>query len=204
MFVFPFKNPIKTYTMNTPGCITKLVMPRWYSKVEMGDYSYMNDEADVHSFRSPQTIKIGKYCSIGRCQFIVDGDHNTSYATTYPFKELGQSKTAQENKNLKGAPVIGNDVWICDGAIIYGGVTIGDGAVVAGNAVVTKPVPPYAVVAGNPARIVKHRFEDDMIEAFLDSRWWELPHETICKELAPLMDDPERFLKRLQTVRPEE
>ena len=186
--------------MNTPSRITKLVVPRWYSKIDLGDYSYMNDEAEIHSFRSSQTVKIGKYCSIGRCQFIIDGDHNTGYATTYPFKELSLSKGAPENKNIKGMPVVGNDVWICDGAIIYGGVTIGDGAIVAGHAVVTKPVPPYAVVAGNPARIVKHRFEDDMVDAFLESKWWDLPHETICNELAPLMEDPEAFLKRVYQV----
>jgi acetyltransferase-like isoleucine patch superfamily enzyme len=186
--------------MNTPSRITKLIVPRWYSKIDLGDYSYINDEAEVHSFRSSQTLTIGKYCSIGKCQFIIDGDHNMSYASTYPFKEFAFSKRAPENKNLKGMPVVGNDVWICDGAIIYGGVTIGDGAIVAGHAVVTKPVPPYAVVAGNPARIVKHRFEDDMVEAFVESRWWDLPHETICSELAPLMDDPELFLKRLSML----
>ena len=186
--------------MNTPSKINKLIVPRWYSKIDLGDYSYMNDEAEVHSFRSSQTVKIGKYCSIGRCQFIIDGDHNTGYASTYPFKEFSFSEGAPENKNLKGMPVVGNDVWICDGAIIYGGVTIGDGAIVAGHAVVTKPVPPYAVVAGNPARIVKHRFEDNMVEAFVESRWWDLPHETICRELAPLMDDPELFLKRLSML----
>lgn len=201
MLSFPFKRPFKSYTMNTPGCITKLVLPRWYSRVDLGDYSYMNDEAEVHSFRSPQTVKIGRYCSVGRCQFVVDGDHNTGYASTYPFKELSHSKRAPENKKPKGAPVIGNDVWICDGAIIYGGVAVGDGAVIAGQAVVTRPVPPYAVVAGNPARIVKHRFSDDMVEAFLEHRWWDLPHEVVCQELAPLIDDPERFLKRLYELR---
>ena len=96
MFRYNFKNPIKTYTKSNKD---KLIYPKWYSKIELGDYSYINDEAKVYSFRNPQTIKIGKYCSIGNCKFVIDGDHNIKFASTYPFNEFGYSKSAPENKH---------------------------------------------------------------------------------------------------------
>ena len=200
MLHFGFKKPIKSFTRHTPDKLIKLVIPKWYSKVELGNYSYMNDEVEIHSFRSPQTIKIGKYCSIGRCKFIIDGDHNIKFASTYPFNEFGYCASAPENKNIKTSPVIGNDVWIADEAVIYGGVTIGDGAVVAGYAVVTKDVPAYSVVAGNPAKVVKYRFDKKKIAHFERTQWWNLPHEVICKELAPVMDDVDEFLNRLNSL----
>lgn len=187
--------------MHTPDKLVKYILPKWYSKVNLGDYSFMNDEAEVHSFRLPQTIEIGKYCSIGKCKFIVDGDHNLGYASTYPFHEFGMSHPAPPNKNIKHAPVIGNDVWICDDAVIYGGVTIHDGAVVAGNAVVTKDVPAYAVVAGNPAKIVKYRFDEATIQRFIKLQWWDLPHDVIIQDIAPWIADIPTFLQKCEHAR---
>lgn len=194
MFQFSFNKPIKSYTMHKNNCLVKLVVPRWYSKVELGDYSFMNDNAKVHSFRNPQTVTIGKYSSIGDCEFFIDGDHNMKLASTYPFNELGLSKDAPLNVNAKPAAIVGHDVWICDGAIIYGGVTIGNGSVIAGQAVVTKDVPAYAVVAGNPAKIVKYRFDEETINKLQAVQWWNLPHEIICKELAPTLADIDTFI----------
>ena len=201
MFRFTTKKPIKSYTMHTPNNLVKYILPKWYSQVVLGDFSYMNDEAEVLSFRLPQTIHIGKYCSIGRCKFVVDGDHNLNYASTFPFQEFGMSSKSPENKNLKHPPVIENDVWICDDAVIYGGVTIHNGAVVAGNAVVTKDVPAYAVVAGNPAKIVKYRFDETTIERFMDLRWWDLPHDVITRDLAPWINDIDVFLQHCENIR---
>lgn len=187
--------------MHTHDKLIKYVFPKWYSKVKLGDFSFMNDDAEVHSFRLPQTIQIGKYCSIGKCQFIVDGDHNIKFASTFPFQEFGMSPNAPPNKNIKHAPIIGNDVWICDDAVIYGGVTVHDGAVVAGNAVVTKDVPPYAVVAGNPAKIVKYRFDEATIRRFAHVQWWDLPHEIIVTDIAPWIGDVDIFLKQCEQAR---
>lgn len=200
MFWFTAKRPIKSFTMQTQSKIHKLILPIWYSKVNLGDYSYMNDEADVQSFRSPQTIDIGKYSSIGRCKFIADGDHNIHYASTYPFREFGAPHPTPPNEKIKHAPIIGNDVWIADDAVIYGGVTIGDGAVVAGNAVVTKDVPAYAVVGGNPAKIIKYRFAPTMIARLVATQWWDLPHTTITTQLAPLLGDPDAFLIKAEEL----
>lgn len=188
--------------MHTPSKLCKIVLPTWYSKVELGDYSYMNDMAEVQCFRRTHTINIGKYCSIGKCRFVLDGDHNTSYASTFPFKEFGFSEKAKENKHDKNTDVIvGNDVWICDEAVIYGGVVIGNGAVVAGNSVVTRNVEPYTIVAGNPAKVVKYRFSHNQCKEMNNVEWWDLPHEIICNELAPYMDDVSDFLERAKSLK---
>ena len=186
---------MKTYTLRQNNSNKKVILPNWYSQIEVDNHTLINDDVQIYSFRSPQTIKIGKYCSIGRCSFYVDGDHNIKYATTFPFKELGYSKIAPENKNIKNPATIGNDVWIADEAVIYGNVNISDGVVIAGQSVITKDVPPYAVVAGNPAKIVKYRFDGKTIDLLLKLEWWNLNHEFICKELAPIIDNVEEFIK---------
>jgi acetyltransferase-like isoleucine patch superfamily enzyme len=195
MYKFPFNKPLKTYTLRKDNSNTKIILPNWYSKIEMGNHTLINDDVQVYSFRSTQTIKIGKYCSIGKCSFYVDGDHNIKYATTFPFNELGYSRAAHENKNIKPPAIVGNDVWIADEATIYGNVNIANGAVIAGQSVVTKDVPPYAVVAGNPAKIVKYRFDIKTINLLLKLEWWDLDHEFICNELAPIMHDVKEFIK---------
>lgn len=199
MLRFRHHRPLKSFSITPPNKLERIIMPRWYSKVEMGDYSYMNDAADIQSFRSPQTVKIGKYCSIGECSMMVDGDHNIKFASTYPFKEFGYSKKAPLNANVKHAPVIHNDVWIADGVVIYGGVTIGNGAVVAGNTVVTKDVPPYALVVGNPGRVAKYRFPPDIVDRLQRSAWWDLPHQFICDVLAPELGDVNVFLEKAES-----
>jgi acetyltransferase-like isoleucine patch superfamily enzyme len=187
-----------SYTTHLKGKTTKFILPKWYSKWELGHNSYISDEAEIICFRSTHTIKVGKYSSIGKCSIMVDGDHAVNYASTFPFKEFNLSPTARENKNLKAVPEIGNDVWIGDNAVIYGGVKINNGAVVAGNSVVTKDVPHYAIVAGNPARIMKYRFKAETIERFMALRWWDLPEEVIFKKLAPFMHDVELFLEKAE------
>jgi acetyltransferase-like isoleucine patch superfamily enzyme len=198
MYIYPFNKPLKTYTLKDEKSHKKKFFPTWYSKIDLGTYSFVNDNIKVHSFRSSQTIKIGKYCSIGDCSFYVDGDHNINYATTYPFNELGYSKSAPENKNIKQPAIIGNDVWIADESIIYGNVNISDGAIIAGQSVVTKDVPPYAVIAGNPAKIVKYRFSKEIIDKLLILKWWDLPHDFICSELAPVISNIDEFINILE------
>jgi acetyltransferase-like isoleucine patch superfamily enzyme len=182
-------------------CFGKFILPRWYAKLEMDKNSYASDDMEIRCYRTPSTIKVGKYSSIGSCKFVVDGDHNIKYATTYPLKEFGLSPEAPENKNIKSVPIVGNDVWIGDESYIYGGVIIHDGAVVAGNSVVTKDVPPYAVVAGNPARIVKHRFDEELIKRFIAVEWWDLPESFVFDTLGPLISDPEKFLEAAEQCR---
>lgn len=202
MMIFPYKKPLNSYSIARGGIAGKVIIPRLFAKLDLGRYSYASDEVEIRCFRTPHSIKVGKYSSIGKCKFIVDGDHNINYASTYPFKEL-LFTDAPDNKNVKHTPEVKNDVWIGDDAVIYGGVTIHDGAVVAGQSVVTKDVPPYAVVAGNPARIVKYRFDEQTIERLLQTSWWDMPDKFVHKKLAPLIDDVESFLECAESRRAE-
>lgn len=127
-------------------------------------------------------VRIGAYCSIAHgVEFTVGGNHRVDWISTYPFRVLWNMPGAW----LDGHPraerdiEVGNDVWIGAQALIFPGVKIGDGAVVATRAVVTREVRPYAIVAGMPAREVRRRFSDEGIEALLDLRWWDWPEEQV-------------------------
>ena len=136
---------------------------------------------------------IGKFCSIAcGAKFLFNSaNHSLASLSTYPFpifyEEWGLNiqdvAAAWDNK---GDIVIGNDVWIGYEAVVLAGVTIGDGAVIGARAVVTKDVPPYAVVGGVPARLIRRRFPDDTISALLALRWWDLPADKIKPPLSAL------------------
>ncbi len=212
---YPFHKPIKVFMVNGgrkqrsiggsigSGGPRRLVLPRWPSRLELGAHSYVNEAMEVHCFRQQRTLEVGKYCSLGACTFLVDGDHHPHFASTFPFQELGLSPDAPPNAQVKGEPIVGNDVWIADGAVLLGGVHVGDGAVVAGHAVVTRSVPPYAVVAGNPARVVKYRFDEDTVRRFMAVRWWDLPDALVSEQLAPLLADVPTFLATAERARRE-
>ena len=115
-------------------------------------------------------LRIGALSSIANgVQFMLDGEHRTNWVTTFEIRRyLGLDEAGHEPASTThGDIVVGNDVWICADALVLSGVTIGDGAVVAARAVVATDVPPYAVVGGAPARILRYRFEPDRISALL-------------------------------------
>ena len=153
---------------------------------EIGEYSYghPNKSPKIVHFGEDCKLKIGNYCSFAEDVWIVFGGyHRTDWVTTYPFSVLFDG--AEDTIGLpyaKGDITIGNDVWVCTGAMIMAGVTIGDGAVIAARSVVTKDVPPYTVVAGNPAYPVKKRFTDDIIAKLEQIQWWNWPVEKIRSE----------------------
>jgi len=121
---------------------------------------------------------------------MLGGNHRTDWATTYPFGRVFSRKLGGEDivghPSTKGDVVVGNDVWLAQGCVILSGVTIGSGAVVSTKAVVSKDVPPYTIVAGNPARPVQQRFSDEIVELLLELRWWDLDTQQI-REIAPLI-----------------
>lgn len=138
----------------------------------------------VLDWKEGTTLEIGSYCSISKnVQIFLGGVHRTNWVSTFPFpKFLPELSNLIDSFGVtKGSVIIGNDVWLCRNCTIMSGVTIGDGAVVASGAIVTKDVPPYAIVAGNPARIIKFRFDEQTITKLLDSKWWEWDEEEIRK-----------------------
>lgn len=125
------------------------------------------------------SVTIGRYCQLGPGVGIYAMNHPTDHLTMYLNNRLfsGRLKVHQE----KGLVKIGNDVWVGHGAIILPNVCIGDGAVIGAGAVVTRDVEDYTIVAGNPARVLRKRFEESVIELLQDLRWWELPPPILAK-----------------------
>lgn len=147
----------------------------------LGDYSYISMNVVLTH------VTVGKFCSIGRCCLIGTPDHMLTSASSSPIFTLSHNAIGQSwIKNdvwepLHNRVTIGNDVWIGYDVKVIGNVTIGDGAVIGAGAVVTKDVPPYAVVAGVPAKVIKMRFKEDVVEKLKAAEWWNLP-ESILKE----------------------
>ena len=166
----------------------------------VGDYTYYDDFENVHNFEKNvkyhfdfigDRLIIGKFCMIAsNVTFIMNGaNHLTQSISSYPFAVFGEDwKTAMEGKNYptKGDTIIGNDIWIGFNATIMPGVTIGDGAIIASNATVTKNVAPYTIVGGNPAKEIKKRFSNEQIETLLKQQWWNWPIERITQNVQNL------------------
>ena len=142
----------------------------------VGDMSYTG--ADV----SITWAEVGKYCCIARMVDIGGNEHNYRAASMMPTYRVNNRLAGKLQRHHDEEPiVVGNDVWIGSGAVIARkpGLEVGDGAVIGSGAVVTKSVPPYAIVAGVPARIIKYRFDQPIIERLLALRWWDWPEERI-------------------------
>lgn len=137
----------------------------------------------------PSRLIVGNYSSLADGAVIMLGGlHGTDRVTTYPHRLMMGLPGAGEDgiPEIRGDTRIGSDVWIGTESVVMGGVTIGDGAVVATGAVVMRDVPPFAVVAGNPARPVRSRFSEEQCEALLRIRWWDWPRERVI-EAVPLL-----------------
>lgn len=152
---------------------------------------------------TPETrVTIGRFCSIADgVRMLLRVNHPIHSASTYPVAKILGVHHDEPYEWCSGPIVIGNDVWIGQDAVIHGGVTLGHGAVVAGHAIVTTDVPPYGIVAGNPARLVKYRFDDATIQMLLEIQWWDWPMPTI-REHAVLLSTGrvDRFLKVSESI----
>ena len=169
---------------------------------DIGEYTYGNP---IVYFEGDGKLKIGKFSSIAfdNVNIFLGGNHRVDWATTYPFNMIADFPEASHitgHPSSKGDVVIGNDVWIGMHATILSGVTIGDGAVVAAHAVVTKDVPPYAIVAGNPAKVVKMRFSDDVIKHLLEMKWWNWPINRIKENIPLFMNNPQILLSQYDKI----
>lgn len=172
-------------------------------KCDCGKNSYC---AAQPSIATPLT-KIGNFVSIGKNVIIGHGEHPLNFLSTSPyfyFDNLGykNDETNSHNEFWKYAPIhIGNDVWIGDNVCIKNGLTIGDGAVIGLGAVVTKDVPPYAIVAGVPAKVIKYRFDSDTIDRLLKLKWWDLDDAFIKKIPYDNIDQAMRFLENMKACK---
>lgn len=160
------------------------------SKITTGRYSYGISWLRVREWGEGASLEIGAFCSIARDVLILlGGNHRADTFTTFPFGKANPEIFGDGHglePITKGDVVIGSDVWIGTGATILSGVTIGDGAVIAANAHIVKDVAPYQIVGGNPAKVIRYRFEPEVVERLLQLRWWDLPTEDI-KALVPTL-----------------
>ena len=162
----------------------------------VGEFTYIADndfESHVthHYEWNNDKLIIGKFCQIAAgVEFVMNGaNHQMNAVSTFPFYTLegwDMKTPAAADMPYKGDTVIGNDVWIGQNAVILPGVHIGDGAIIGLNSVVAGDVPPYTIVAGNPAKKIRKRFDDELIELMLRFKWWDKSIEEI-NSLIPLL-----------------
>ena len=181
-----------------------------YTKYRLADQTY--DIGD-HTYGLPRIMRwddktklhIGKFCSIAEdVTIILGGNHRSDWVTTYPFNVINlffpNAVGIEGHPATKGDITIGNDVWIGNGATILSGITIGDGAIIGARAVVASDVPPYSIVVGNPAQVIRKRFDDESIQALLKIKWWNWDEEKINREVVYLCsNDIRQFIKRNTT-----
>jgi acetyltransferase-like isoleucine patch superfamily enzyme len=148
-------------------------------RYRVGEHTY--GKPRVLSWGEGTTLTIGRYCSISTSVTIFLGsEHRTDWISTYPFPYFWEeAKSISGHPSTKGDVVIGNDVWIGYGATILSGVTIGDGAAIGACSLVVKDIPSYAIVAGNPAQIIKYRFDEATIKKLGQIKWWDWPEQKV-------------------------
>lgn len=205
--------------MNAPNSNTLFPLPNYKKlcflknlinnpNIIVGDYTYYDDFEEVSNFEKNvkyhfdfigDKLIIDKFCMIASdATFIMNGgNHLTKATSAYPFAIFGGAwQDAMKGKTYptKGDTIIGNDVWIGHDATIMPGVHIGDGAIIASKAVVTKNVEPYTIVGGNPAKLIKKRFSESAISKLLQLKWWEWDIEKITVNVEKLTSNPKALL----------
>jgi virginiamycin A acetyltransferase len=180
-------------------------------QIEVGEYTYYDDPDDPLGFErnailyavGPERLIIGRFCAIAsKARFLMPGaNHADLGPSTFPFGIFGPPWDTTMDL-VTGAPsrgdtVVGHDVWIGYSALILPGVTIGHGAVVAAASVVASDVPPYAIVAGNPARVIRSRFDSDDVELLLRAAWWDWPIAKVSEHARAIMSGSPSELARI-------
>ena len=207
----PNKNE-KFPNKNVPSvCFIKNVITR--PNIQVGDYTYYDDKNGADKFEEHVThhyeflgdkLIIGKFCQIASgIKIIMNGaNHRMNSVTTYPFNIMGNGweKVTPKLEDLpfKGDTIIGNDVWIGQNVTILPGVHIGDGAIIGANSVVTKDIPAYHIAGGNPCRIVRKRFDEELINYLEEIKWWNWEEEKIFKNLEILCSND---LEKIKTIK---
>ena len=191
-------DPDKIFPLPNFDSLTYIKQTITRPNIIVGDFSYYSgrnfEEHVTHHYEFiGDKLIIGKFCQIGEgVEFVMNGaNHQMNCATTFPFYIFeGWNEQQREPElsdlPLKGDTVIGNDVWIGQNVTIMPGIHIGDGAVVGLNSTVTRNIPPYSVAAGNPAVIIRKRFDDEFIELMLRLKWWDKNIEEV-RKLIPVL-----------------
>lgn len=151
---------------------TKVQNAKIYGNVNIGNFTRINGP-NTNIFAEVNKISIGNFCSIARNVDIQEWYHHTDRLSTHPILRNYLSEPAINEMTSKGDIIIENDVWIGAQSVILSGTKIGNGAIIGANSVVTKDIPPFAIVAGNPTRIIKYRFDQNTIGEILKLKWWE-------------------------------
>jgi virginiamycin A acetyltransferase len=181
-------------------------------KIEVGDYSYYDDPVDPTAFEQnnvlyaygPERLVIGRYCALAEgVRFVMSGaNHPMLGPSTFPFGIFG-GDWAETTMDLvmsapsRGDTVVGNDVWLGYRALVMPGVTIGDGAIVAAASVVTSDIPPYAIAGGNPARVLRMRYDEGDVARLLRAAWWDWPVELVTQHARAIMSGTPEELERI-------
>lgn len=167
-------------------------------QIQVGEYSYYDDSEDSEGFERNvlylfpfigDRLIIGRYCAIARgATFVMNGaNHRMSGFSTYPFNIFGngweRSTPLPEELPYKGDTVVGNDVWIGYQALLMPGVNVGDGAIIAARSVVSADVPAYAIVGGNPARVLRMRYEPEQVRRLQGIAWWDWDADKVSRNL---------------------
>jgi virginiamycin A acetyltransferase len=204
-------NPNVIFPVPNTDTVTYIKPTIKNKNIIVGDFTYFSDvdfEKHVTHFYEfyDDKLIIGKFCQIASgVEFIMNGaNHQMNSVSTFPFyifEKWNESAPSLDKLPLKGDTVIGNDVWIGQNSTILPGVKIGDGAIIGAKSVVGSDIEPYTIAVGNPARVIKKRFDEELIELMLKLKWWDLPIKEIMK-LIPLLhdNDIENVKKRLKEI----
>lgn len=188
-------NPDEIYPITNIDYVTYIKPTINKPNIIVGDFTYFSDvdfESHVthHYEFYGDILIIGKFCQIAKgVEFIMNGaNHQMNAVSTYPFYMMGWNAPVPPLSDMpfKGNTIVGNDVWIGQNSTILPGVHIGDGAVIGANSVVGSHVEPYTIVAGNPAKFIRKRFDDELIQIMEKLKWWDLPLQEI-SEIIPIL-----------------
>lgn len=167
-----------------------------HPQISVGEHTYGLRRESFPFYHPDDRVVIGRYCSIAEGVRFVFGEHATDAVSTFPFHARLLGGPDHGEARSKGAITLGHDVWVGTNAVLLSGVTIGHGAVIAAGAVVTRDVPPYAIVGGVPARVIRRRCTESQAEALLRIAWWDWSPERIREEIPHLQGPVDAFITR--------